>query len=309
MKTASKIWILGVFLAFNACQPYSAEDVAYFETSVPYLTQGIKNMESQSMEMLKQMTKTVHKKRIAGVNNDYADTVLKKGHELIRATGKLCKHFDIYKIFGISDNDFFEAETVYLKTSRSNNYITPDNVATIDSVLATYMSFIEEQYPTLMTKKLQSWKKEGKGFLRRKCKNLPLIGAWARLLDIQIQCINQEQLILNHLITESEKHQIHLPYTEHLQWVFSEEKNTIKLGEEYKATLSLAIAYQMPDMRMEINGQEIPVKDGVGKLRLKAQGLGKKYWRGKVTFTDPTTGKDTTFTTEQIMYEVIPKEE
>lgn len=306
MKIQTKIWILGIFLALNACQPYSEEDVAYFETSLPYLLQGKHNMERESQGMLRDLEDESSKQR----TNNQVENYLKQAHELVKATAKVNTYFEVYEVLGISEYDLRESEErAYLKANHSNLYIKNNKVTEIDSVIHAYISFIEEKYPKFMTAKLKTWKREKEGILRRKCKNLPLVGAWAKLVDIQIQLILQEHLILNDLLAKAEKTKSKRKYTEHLHWVFSEEKNKVKLGEEYKATLFLAIAYQMPDMEMEINGQKIPVKDGIGKIRFKAKGIGKKYWKGKVTFKDPATGRDTTFTSETMMYEVIPKQE
>jgi gliding motility-associated protein GldM len=84
------------------------------------------------------------------------------------------------------------------------------------------------------------------------------------------------------------------------------ESKVVAAGTKYKAEMFIAASSSGIRPSMKFNGSDVKVENGKGLVEFTAQagdydkdGNAKKVWKGSITFKNPSTGRDTTFTLEQ----------
>lgn len=83
----------------------------------------------------------------------------------------------------------------------------------------------------------------------------------------------------------------------------SEKSSIVKLGEDYELTVSDESFVHPKNLRIKINGQEVPLNHGLGKLQTKAKRLGLEKWKAEISFEH--LGRDTTIYLNNLSYEVV----
>lgn len=75
-------------------------------------------------------------------------------------------------------------------------------------------------------------------------------------------------------------------------------------GETFEANVFLAASSSESSVKVSVNGQSLPVKDGVGTYKVSAGGVGEHPLSGVVTVTNNRTGKSTQYKTPDFKYTV-----
>lgn len=299
MKKYTQILLFTTLVCLGACT-YSRDDVAYFEASIPSLELMLELSGEQTREMI---NKTVDK--MERISYEYSPEKInyKSKFKQLRIVLTPYHNLKVYL------EEIQESISNYLQKKESHKnisslrFIDKEYQDKIDSLVYNYVTFLEENYPKQLTSKIKSWQKQKDDFTQFQFEGLPLIGTLVQFYQIRIALEEQAQFICEgfyqEALAQNEK------IKEYLHCVFAEEKNKVKLGEDYKAKVMIFSSVEVPNMKMEIAGQEVPVQNGVGKLKVKTDKLGKHSWKAKVSFR--LWGRDTTFNSETLYYEVIPK--
>ena len=178
----------------------------------------------------------------------------------------------------------------------------------LEKKLNVYSTWINQEYKDLLKKQLAPLTKVGgvedtKNFVRHNFHQKPIVLVLAKLTQVQHQILEDESKVLSQI-------ENNLPLYEELKFDkiytgISAEKSVLRSGEIYRASMAIAAFPSKTNARMTVNGKPIDVKGGIGKVRFKTTyPLGKKTWRGTVTFKN--RGRDTTFTIEK-EYFVVPR--
>ncbi|MDX2301437.1 MAG: hypothetical protein NW226_01500 [Microscillaceae bacterium] len=116
--------------------------------------------------------------------------------------------------------------------------------------------------------------------------------ARAFLLQQELALLEFEQTILNRL-KNSLQVDPNIPNFDKLVPFASAVSTIVKEGEFFELDIFLANASANLPMKMTANGKPVPVKDGIGKVKIPTSIPGNYTWEGKISFN--IKGKDTTF--------------
>lgn len=302
MKKYIQTLLFAVITYLGACT-YSKNDIAYFEASIPSLETMLELSKEQTRKMRNKTLKKIRRTQFSYSAQKISYQAKSKQEQLETTLGKH-RQLDNYLHTIQQAISSYLLEKESHKSMTSLNFIDKKTHEEMDSVVNNYITFLENNYPKQRTTKIKVWLKQRKNFTEYQFEGLPLIAVLAQFFQIRIALEEQTQLICEMFYQEALAQQQEVK--EYLACVLSEEKNKVKLGEAYKARVVVIPHIEVPDMKMKIAGQEVPVKNGVGKLKIKPQELGKKTWKGSVSFR--LWEKDTSFHSETKYYEVIPKE-
>ncbi len=127
----------------------------------------------------------------------------------------------------------------------------------------------------------------------------PVVAALAVLTQKQTEIIRYEQEILKELGASDLTKDIKF---NRVLAMASADANTVARGTDYTATLFLSATSTKANVKMSVNGNAIRVVDGVGEVKIPAQGKGEQTWKGEIRLK--RGDRDTVFTVEK-QYNVV----
>lgn len=279
-----------VVLLLSSCSSTKKTDTDYFEQLYYSLTDYVATFDFDHYRLFNNLEDRVNKNKNLNIFLENAqksaeriDYYMKHIHFL---ENKLMKFLE-------KDTNHKYHHTLKLLSDRQD----------ADAKLYYFLDSLTKNHPKLMSQKMKVWYQQGKDMFDKQLRGLPLYGGLVKLTQMRYELVKVKRRLINKMIQKAESIETY-PY---LQFHLSEENNKVKLGEDYQASLRVLKKDNHKDLRMKINGEDIPIKNGVGKLRVKAQGLGKKRYKGEISFYDKYYEKDTTLRIEDVIYEVIPK--
>jgi len=148
------------------------------------------------------------------------------------------------------------------------------------------------------------WKKDkkAKSWSDFTFKQLPLASVFPLLTKSQNDMKSSENAVINFLVKQVGATAFKV---DNFVPISSALKSYVIEGEAYSADISVGATSKSitENMSIRVNGSSLPVTDGIGNYRVSASGTGVKRYRVDVSLTNPTTGKNETFTKE-FEYEV-----
>lgn len=168
--------------------------------------------------------------------------------------------------------------------------------------LAGHQQYLQKKLMQSQKIKLATYRSPQKDFFEKHFKNSTVLGAVLVLRHLQIELLDKEMEVLKELYAKLKNIQRTGIVFNKIHAFVNVEKETVKVGETYKARVYVTNIGVSPDMKMYCNGSEIPVKEGIGKVKFKADKLGKQSWLGEIHCN--IHGRDTTFKVKR-EFEVI----
>lgn len=294
MKKYINILTFGILIVLNACNSYKQEDLDYFENTSRGLRQSIRHSEDFLQTKLKYLESMVIKER----NIDILAKYLKDSHILLKTISACNKEMD----YVIKDlREYVEEDEGYKYYSALSLL---ENLDSSNIEIQKCLDFLVKNYGELLEDETKEWYQNIDDFLERELEGLPLYGGVSKLFQIQHHLLEENKKIAQHLFKKAKevkgKSNLHL----HL----AAQEYKIRLGEVYKAHINFLEVPSPKELEMKIDGQKLKVENGMGKLRLKAQGLGRKRHTIEIK-TKNYFGRDTIWKVKDAhpIYEVIPK--
>lgn len=131
---------------------------------------------------------------------------------------------------------------------------------------------------------------------------MPLASIFPIFRKFQNDMKSSEAAVLNYLVgqvgAKSFKIDNFLP-------IASAPKSYIIAGEEYKANITIGASSRSvyDNMSIKVDGQSVPVEDGIGSYSVRTSSPGVKKYKVDITLTNPTTGEVETYP-QEFEYEV-----
>jgi gliding motility-associated protein GldM len=174
----------------------------------------------------------------------------------------------------------------------------------LENKLNLYRDFILKEFSDLdfFAKNTPSLTENDPNYLKKYFGNTTVIEGLALLTERQHQVIQLEIRVLQRLLNLNELAEA-TAYKGFLPIVIP-ENDSFNVGDLLQTQIFMGGIMQKAGMKMTFNGKDIPIENGIGKVRLVAQGKGWQTWQGSVTFN--YRGRDTTLTIQQ-RYFVMPK--
>lgn len=129
-----------------------------------------------------------------------------------------------------------------------------------------------------------------KDFAQANFAQTPVVAALAVLTQKQNELIRYEQEIFKRL---GIKDVGWLPKFDKIVAMASADARTVASGSDYVAKMFLSASTSHSDVHMAVNGSPIDVRNGLGEVRIPAQGSGEKEWTGEIKLN--IRGRDTVF--------------
>lgn len=133
--------------------------------------------------------------------------------------------------------------------------------------------------------------------------NTPMVGALATLSQLQMEIIDSEARALEELARQVGAEQLKF---DQIIAMVKPESNIVAAGTKYVADLFIAASSSTSNPKMTVDGREIQVVGGMGKVEIMAtpgnyvDGKVQKSFKGQITVN--SRGKDTTFVVDQTYF-------
>jgi len=121
---------------------------------------------------------------------------------------------------------------------------------------------------------------------------MPVAACYPILAKLQNDARTSEASIVNYLASKIGATTVTF---DKFQAVASAEKGYVIKGETYKAEIFLSAASSQAKPSISVNGQSLPVKDGVAKYTATPGTIGEKSYTASITLKNPFTGKTDNF--------------
>lgn len=296
MKIHRIIFIFTTLIIFNACNSYKKEDLDYFESASQEINSSIIALEKYIQVNLRGLETRIKRHKAWEQDSNDLEKFIEKADNLTR---KVIDYKEKIERLKTELNN-------YAKEHPSHKHYSAlsllENLDETNQELKKCLDFLVENYADLLSPETKHWHQNAESLLERELKGLPLYGGVCKLSQIQYQLLEDNRRIVHHILEKVKIISGYRNFRLHL----SAEKNKVKLGENYKASIQFAEVASPRNLEMKIDGKNIKVENGIGKLRLKTQGLGKKIHKGEIKAINGVD-EDTTFRIEKEIYEVIPK--
>jgi gliding motility-associated protein GldM len=278
--------------------------------------------EKASQEALVALKKMVEK---AGSSREGLESV-KRADKLIKTSQELIKYIETVKRnLGETAGEGFDPKTKTVHNPKEETKVEVYMIGTeskkgegytVEKKLNEYVDWLYEEFKDLGFEKPKDRDKmetegpfpllaygnknsllyqndavqRGKGFVEASFGQTPVVAALAILTQKQNEIIRYEQEVLKKLGAGDLSRDIKF---DQIIVKASATSQTVAIGQEYEAEMFITATSSKISPSMTVNGSGIPVKDGVGKVRIPATSAGEKSWSGTVTFKNK--GRDTTF--------------
>lgn len=135
--------------------------------------------------------------------------------------------------------------------------------------------------------------------------SLPHISAFTELSNIENLIFNDEIFFLNYLVDKVSSHEVRL---DKYKVLIAPRKAVLIGGEMFEADfyISKYSSILWDGSIISVNGENIPIVDGVAHYKSPQQSIGKKTVKFNATLPNPKTGEVST-TQGEFEYEVLPK--
>lgn len=165
--------------------------------------------------------------------------------------------------------------------------ITPEEVKELEGkmTLAIDSSFVDSGK--------KSWEDSNFG-------HMPVAACYPILGKLQNDARTSEAAIVNYLASKIGATTVKF---DKFQAVSSAEKGYVIKGEPYKAEIFLSASSSQAKVNVSVNGQGLPVKDGVATYTATPSSIGEKSYKVDIALTNPFTGKRDNFS-KTFKYEV-----
>jgi len=142
---------------------------------------------------------------------------------------------------------------------------------------------------------------KAKNWSEYKFKQMPIAAVFPLLGKIQSDAKNSSTAVLNYCATKVQGTDVKF---DKFQPGVNPKKNYVILGEEFEAEVFLsAFSSKADNVSINVDGRNVPLKDGVGSFTEKPQNVGEKKYTVTVNLKNPTTGTTETVKKE-FSYEV-----
>ena len=124
------------------------------------------------------------------------------------------------------------------------------------------------------------------------------------LSDLQAKIMNDQILFLNYFCLKSSRY---VSVIEHWYRVaIAPQKAALIQGDTFRVECFILESLKFPALRINVNGEELNVENGLGHYEVIANKLGNNLVRATATVKEPFTGDSITIRSE-LQYEVLPK--
>ena len=130
---------------------------------------------------------------------------------------------------------------------------------------------------------------KAKNWSEFKFKQMPVSAVFPLLGKIQSDAKSSASSVLNYCATKVTGTEI--KFDKFIPGV-APEKNYVILGEEFKADVFLsAFSSKLDNISINVDGRNLPLKEGVGSFSEKASSVGEKKYTVTINIKNPTTGQ------------------
>lgn len=130
---------------------------------------------------------------------------------------------------------------------------------------------------------------KSKNWSELKFKQMPVSAVFPLLGKIQSDAKSSATAVLNYCATKVQGTDI--KFDKFIPGV-APEKNYIILGEEFKADVFLsAFSSKLDNISINVDGRNLPLKDGIGTFSEKASSVGEKKYNVTINIKNPATGQ------------------
>ena len=130
--------------------------------------------------------------------------------------------------------------------------------------------------------------------------HMPVAACYPLLGKLQNDARTSEAAIVNYLASKIGATTVKF---DKFQAVASAEKGYVIKGEPYKSEIFLSASSSQAKVNVSVNGQNLPVKDGVATYTATPSSIGEKSYKVDIALTNPFTGKRDNFS-KTFKYEV-----
>jgi gliding motility-associated protein GldM len=117
---------------------------------------------------------------------------------------------------------------------------------------------------------------------------MPLAAVFANLTKYQNDARKTESDVIGAL---AKKINIDVFKIRNIQTIISSPSSSIITGQEYSADIILGAYDQSKNFEMKVNGNVIPVKDGIGSYKIRADREGVYKYKAQIMVPDPISGE------------------
>jgi gliding motility-associated protein GldM len=151
--------------------------------------------------------------------------------------------------------------------------------------------------------------KTGGDWVREQYDQMPAIAAYAMLTKLEADAKNAENQMMTYLYSSIGSMRDLKPdeiVLDQFSAQIASPSAYVLQGEPFKAFVSLAAGSSKSSVSVTINGQSVPVRDGVGEYTVGTATVGEFPVNGVVSVKNNLTGKVTTYKTPEFKYTVAP---